>query len=100
MLLPTAIFLPKLSTLHFRSRTSQLRCQVLVSLISDVAKAAKVNLFRRWALMRHWHVHNDIGLDRMFDPTDPDKLHQSEWSTLRFAQALRDAITRAPPPSA
>lgn len=72
----------------------------MVSLISDVAKAAKVNLFRRGALMRHWHVHNDIGLDRMFDPTDPDKLHQSEWSTLRFAQALRDAITRAPPPSA
>jgi hypothetical protein len=70
----------------------------MVSLISDAAKAAKVNLFRRWALMRHWHVHNDIGLDRMFDPTDPDKLHQSDRSTLRFAQALRDAITRAPPP--
>jgi hypothetical protein len=71
----------------------------MVSLISDAAKRAKVNLFRRWALMRHWHVHNDIGLDRMFDPTDLDKLHQSDWSTLRFAQALRDAITRAPPPS-
>ena len=69
----------------------------MVSLISDAAKAAKVNLFRRWALMRHWHVHNEIGLDRMFDPSDPDKLHQSDWSTLRFAQALRDAITTAPP---
>jgi hypothetical protein len=69
----------------------------MVSLISDAAKAANVNLFRRWALMRHWHVHNNIGFDRMFDPTDPDKLHQSNWSTRRFAQALRDAITTAPP---
>ncbi len=72
----------------------------MVSLISDAAKVAKVNLFRRWALMRHWHVHNDIGFHRMFDPTDPDQLHQSDWSTLRFAQALRDAITRAPPAGA
>jgi hypothetical protein len=69
----------------------------VVSLISAAANKAKVNLFQRWALMRHWHVHNNIGLDRMIDPTDPDKLHQSDWSTLRFAQALRDAITKAPP---
>ena len=72
----------------------------MVSLIAEAAKAAHVNLFRRWALMRHWHVHNNIGFDRIFDPTDPDKLHQSDWSTLRFAQALRDAITRAPPAQA
>jgi len=69
----------------------------VVSLISAAANKAKVNLFQRWALMRHWHVHNNIGLDRMIDPTDPDKLHQSDWSTLRFAQALSDAITKAPP---
>jgi hypothetical protein len=72
----------------------------MVSLISAAAEQAKVNLFRRWALMRHWHVHNNIGLDRMFDPTDPDKLHQSDWSTLRFSQALRDAFTTAPPVAA
>jgi hypothetical protein len=69
----------------------------MVSLISAAAEKAGVNLFRRWALMRHWHVHNNIGLDRMIDPTDPDKLHQSDWSTLRFAQTLRDAIAKAPP---
>jgi hypothetical protein len=66
----------------------------MVSLISAAAKQANVNLFRRWALMRHWHVHDDIALDRMFDPTDPDRLHQSDWSTRRFAQALRDAIVK------
>jgi hypothetical protein len=70
----------------------------MVSLISAAADEAKVNLFRRWALMRHWHVHNNVGFDQLFDPTDSnDKLHQSDWSTLLVAKALRDAITRAPP---
>jgi GDSL-like Lipase/Acylhydrolase family len=69
----------------------------IVSLIASAAEKAGVNLFRRWALMRHWHVHNDIALERMFDPTDPDKLHQSDWSTRRVSQALCQAITRAPP---
>lgn len=69
----------------------------MVSLISAAAKKAKVNLFRRWALMRHWHVHNGVGFDQLFDPTDNDKLHQNDQSTLLVAKALRDAITRAPP---
>ena len=68
----------------------------MVALISAAAAKAEVNVFRRWALMRHWHVHNNIGFDRMIDPTDPDRLHQSDWSTQRIAQALRDAITKAP----
>ena len=33
----------------------------------------------------------------MLDPTDPDRLHQSDWSTRRVAQALCEAITTAPP---
>ena len=72
----------------------------MVSLISTAAEKATVNLFRRWALMRHWHVHDNIGLHRMYDPTDPDKLHQSDWSTRRVAQALCEAIARAPPVAA
>jgi hypothetical protein len=72
----------------------------MVSLISAAAGNAKVNLFRRWALMRHWHVHNNIGLHRMHDPTDPDRLHQSDWSTRRVAQALSEAIAKAPPVAA
>src|SRR5712664_3172267 len=69
----------------------------MVSLISAAAEKANVNLFRRWALMRHWHVHNNIGFVRLLDPTDDQqKLHQSDWSTQRTAQALREAITTAP----
>ena len=69
----------------------------IVSLIAAAAEKAGVNLFRRWALMRHWHIDNGIALDRMFAPTDPDKLHQSDWSTRRVSQALCQAITGAPP---
>jgi hypothetical protein len=28
----------------------------------------------------------------MIDPTDPDRLHHSDWSAVRVGQALRDAI--------
>ena len=69
----------------------------MVSLISVAAEKANVNLFRRWALMRHWHVQNNIGFGQMLDPTDiPAKLHQTDWSTQRISLALCDAITKAP----
>ncbi len=67
----------------------------MVSLIATVANDAKVNVFRRWALMRHWHIHNNVALNQMIDPTDPDKLHQSDWSMLQFSKALFDSLTRA-----
>lgn len=68
----------------------------IVSLIAGVADKAKVTVFRRWALMRHWHVQTDIPFDRMIDPADPDRLHQSDWSTQRLSVALCEAISKAP----
>ena len=65
----------------------------MVSLIRPPPSNAGVNLFRRWALMRHWHISNNVALDRMVDPTDADKLHQSDWSTL----ALRRRCARRSP---
>lgn len=67
----------------------------MVSLISAAAAPFKVNVFHRWALMRHWHVHNNISFDRMIDPTDIDRLHQSDASTLRFSRGLCDTIIKA-----
>jgi hypothetical protein len=73
----------------------------MVSQIAVAAEKAKVSVFRRWELMRHWHVHNNISFEQMLDPTDqPDKLHQSDWSTLRVSVALRDAIANAVGPIA
>jgi hypothetical protein len=67
----------------------------MVELISASAEREHINVFHRWALMRHWHVHNNISLERMLDPTDGDKLHQSDASTLRFARGLCDTILKA-----
>jgi hypothetical protein len=67
----------------------------MVSLISAAAERAHVNVFHRWALMRHWHVQNNIGFDRMLDPTDPDRLHQSDASTLRMSRGLCNTIMKA-----
>jgi hypothetical protein len=72
----------------------------MVSLISAEAEKPGVSVFRRWGLMRHWHVHNNVSFERVVDPTDQDKLHQSDWSTLRISRALCDAITKALPPIA
>lgn len=68
----------------------------MVSEIRRIADDAKVNVFQRWALMRHWHVQNGVSFDQMLDPTDrPDMLHQSDWSTLQVSKALCRSITDA-----
>ena len=60
----------------------------MMSSIAAAADKFKVNLFRRWALMRHWHIHNNVPLADMIDPSDPDKLHQNDWSTMQVSKAL------------
>jgi hypothetical protein len=67
------------------------------ALISDAAAAAKgpVNLFRRFDLMRRWHKIEKVSFDRMVDPDDPDRLHHSDWSMTRMAEALADEIVKA-----
>ena len=67
----------------------------MVSLIAAAAEDAGVNLFRRWALMRHWHVYDNIALPDMIDPDDKvDQLHQNDWSTMMTSKALFNAIAR------
>ena len=67
----------------------------MVSLIAAAAEKAQVNLFRRWALMRHWHVYDHIALPDMIDPDDKDdQLHQNDWSTMMISRALVTAITK------
>lgn len=68
----------------------------IVAQIASAADRARVSVFRRWALMRHWHVHDGIAFERMLDPTDGDKLHQNDWSTQRISAALCEAISKAP----
>jgi hypothetical protein len=64
----------------------------MVRLIADVAAKARLNVFQRFALMRAWHEGEGVSFDTLVDMTDPDRLHQSDWSTQRVAIALSEAI--------
>jgi lysophospholipase L1-like esterase len=67
----------------------------MVDLIADSAARANVNVFRRFALMKQWHEVERISFDQLIDPTDPDRLHQSDYCARRFSFALRDLIMKA-----
>lgn len=72
----------------------------MVSAIRTAAEGAKVNLFQRWALMRHWHVYNNASFEQLLDPEDDLKLHQSNWSTMQVSLALTNSIVKAATPTA
>ncbi len=71
------------------------RAEDILSRIEVAAGMARVNLFRRFALMKRWCVEGGIPIDELIDPTDGDRLHMSEWATNCMSQALYRAITGA-----
>jgi hypothetical protein len=66
--------------------------------ISAAADKAKVNVFKRWALMRRWCVQDGIALGDL-DDGGPYNLHTSDWATGCISQALFEAIKTAPQPA-
>ena len=64
----------------------------MVSAIGEVADKLQVNVFRRFALMEGWHEVEGVSFDQMVDPTDPNRLHDSDWTTQRLTGALNDQI--------
>jgi hypothetical protein len=73
----------------------------MVALIAEAAAKAGVNVFRRFALMRHWIKDLGVPIDQLIDSKDDQHLHQSELCTAFVAQALdlliADAVTRGTP---
>lgn len=68
----------------------------MVELISDAAAAnPPANVFRRFDLMRRWHVAENRSFESMIDPSDGDRLHQSDWSAQRIGQVLCEVIVEA-----
>ena len=72
------------------------RAQDIQSRIEAAAGSARVNLFRRFALMERWVVQGGIPIEELIDPTDGDRLHMSDWATNCVSQALFGAIVGAP----
>jgi len=62
--------------------------------ICAAADKAEVNLFKRWALMRHWCVQDGVALSDLDDQADAH-LHTSDWATGCITQALFGAIKTA-----
>jgi len=69
------------------------RAIAMVEMISELAREAGVNVFRRFAFMKGLLQVEQFPLDRMTSPTDDDRrLHQSDWSTHRVAWAMKLAV--------
>jgi hypothetical protein len=64
----------------------------MVEMISELARDARVNVFRRFAFMKGLHEVERVSFDRMVDPTDDSRLHDSDWATQRVAWAVKLAI--------
>jgi len=57
----------------------------MVEVISELARDAGVNVFRRFAFMEGLYQVEQVSFDRMVEPTDQRRPHDSDWSTERVA---------------
>ncbi|KAB2881861.1 MAG: SGNH/GDSL hydrolase family protein [Pseudorhodoplanes sp.] len=64
----------------------------MVDLIALAAKKENVNLFRRFAVMRHWYLHDRVPFERFLSP---DELHLNDWSYGCLAKLLAGDIAEA-----
>jgi lysophospholipase L1-like esterase len=64
----------------------------MVKHVSELAKTAGVDVFRRYALMEHWQ--KTVAMEKLIDPDDPDVLHMSDWATRKVTEALFNQIKR------
>jgi hypothetical protein len=60
-----------------------------------VAAQENVDVFHRFALMRHWHDIDGMPFEAFLSR---DGLHMNDWSYNCFAKALADAIANAATP--
>jgi acyl-CoA thioesterase I len=64
----------------------------MVSLIATTAREERVDHFRRFDLMRHWHETEHLPFKRF---VSPDGLHMNDWSYACLAKGLGLAIAEA-----
>ena len=64
----------------------------MVTLIDQMGKAESVNVFHRFALMRHWRKIEQMPFEAFLSP---DELHMNDFSYACVARALAGAISEA-----
>jgi lysophospholipase L1-like esterase len=64
----------------------------MVKLIATAAKQYGVNLFQRFAVMRHWRERDGMAFETF---VSPDELHMNDWSYACVAKVLSASIAEA-----
>ena len=64
----------------------------MISLLHSKAKQYNVNVFQRFAVMRHWRESQGIGFESF---VSSDQLHMNDWSHACIAKLLSTAIAEA-----
>jgi acyl-CoA thioesterase-1 len=77
-------FAPKVTTKPDHER--------MITLISAAAKQGNVDLFSRFAMMRHWRESEGLTFDVFLSP---DELHMNDWSYACLAKGMSEAIAEA-----
>ena len=67
----------------------------MLEIIARIASDRRIGLFRRFEIMRHWHVDDGIPFEQMISNADGNWLHQNDWSYNCIASALCDGIVKA-----
>jgi lysophospholipase L1-like esterase len=65
---------------------------VIVGMIADVARDVRVNVFRRYEMMRRWREVERLSFDKFISE---DELHMNDWSYACIARALAIAMAEA-----
>lgn len=69
--------------------------QEMLRIIEMIAAEHDVALFRRFEIMRYWHVERGIRMDQMISNFDGNWLHQNDWSYNCIAQGLCRGLVEA-----
>ncbi|MCA6113533.1 SGNH/GDSL hydrolase family protein [Bradyrhizobium sp. WSM 1738] len=64
----------------------------LVGKIGQAANAVRVNVFRRFELMRHWVTQDGLSIGELVREGDEKMLHMSDWATNCVSRALFESI--------
>jgi acyl-CoA thioesterase I len=67
----------------------------MLTIIDLLVAEHDIALFRRFEIMRSWHLDRGIPLDQMISNFDGNWLHQNDWSYNCIAQALSDGLIDA-----
>ena len=67
----------------------------MLDIIAAISRDSGIALFRRFEIMRYWHVERCIPFEQMISNFDGNWLHQNDWSYNCIAAALCDGLLEA-----